>query len=85
MDEVGSVASCCKEPGGETLLGQVQSQDPLVLTKENICAASRNAAVKPNILGKMNNQRYFTAVSKRSLKPRDDCIFQDCWKSYRQR
>lgn len=68
------------------LLGQVQSQGPLVLAKGNTCAVSRHAAVKPNVLGKMNNQRYFTAISKRSLMPRDDCTLQkDCWKSYRRR
>lgn len=67
-------------------LGQVQSQGPLVLENEHISAVSRYAAVKLNILEEGNNQRYFTAISKRSLKPHD-CTFQkeDCWKSYRQR
>lgn len=69
------------------LPGQVQSQGHLVLENENISAVSRYAAVKLGIPGRGNNQRYFTAISKRSLKPHDDCIFQkeDCWESYRQR
>jgi len=68
-------------------LGQVHSQCPLVLESENISAVSMYAAVKLNIPGKGNNQRYFTAINKRSLKPHDDCTFQrgGCWKSYRQR
>lgn len=68
-------------------LGPVQSQGPSALANENIGALSRYAAVKPNIPGKGNKQRYFTAISKRSLKPQGDRTFQkkDCWKSYRQR
>lgn len=61
-------------------LVQLQSQGPLMLEKEKSSAVSRYTAVKLNMLGKGSSQRYFTAISERSLKPHDDCTFQkdDC-------